>query len=190
VILKSRTLSRTSDITETRNLCVIKVILLACFTYIDIFLFIKSLLVFTKHQIFFIHQYVQPCLSKNPKYTLYTIKSSLTLAYWQWSSSDSAVLFELDSYQLRSAHYPPLELKQMSTNAYFFHLSADFILSFYLWCVLGCFLCVLWCFGVNLWTALIIMYWKWHIKKKSKKSRSGRAGFFFSFQKKKKSHMQ
>jgi hypothetical protein len=130
--------------------------------------------VFTKHQIFFIHQYVQPCLSKNPKYTLYTIKSSLTLAYWQWSSSDSAVLFELDSYQLRSAHYPPLELKQMSTNAYFFHLSADFILSFYLWCVLGCFLCVLWCFGVNLWTALIIMYWKWHIKKKSKKSRSGK----------------
>jgi hypothetical protein len=29
---------------------------------------------------FFIHQYVQPCLSKNPKYTLYTIKSSLMLA--------------------------------------------------------------------------------------------------------------
>ena len=34
---KSRTLSRTSDTTETRNPCVIKVILLACFTYIDIF---------------------------------------------------------------------------------------------------------------------------------------------------------
>jgi hypothetical protein len=32
-------------------------------------------------KIFFIHQYVQPCLSKNPKYTFYTIKSSLTLAY-------------------------------------------------------------------------------------------------------------
>ena len=31
--------------------------------------------------IFFIRQYVQPCLSKNPKYTFYTIKSSLTLAY-------------------------------------------------------------------------------------------------------------
>jgi hypothetical protein len=30
--LKSRTLSRTSDTTETRNPCVIKVILLACFT--------------------------------------------------------------------------------------------------------------------------------------------------------------
>ena len=30
---------------------------------------------------FFIHQYVPPCLSKNPKYTFYTIKSSLTLAY-------------------------------------------------------------------------------------------------------------
>ena len=33
----SRTLSRTSDTTETRNPCVAKVILLACFTYIDIF---------------------------------------------------------------------------------------------------------------------------------------------------------
>ena len=30
---KSRILSRTSDTTETRNPCVIKVILLACFTY-------------------------------------------------------------------------------------------------------------------------------------------------------------
>ena len=29
----------------------------------------------------FIHQYVQPCLSKNPKYTFYIIKNSLTLAY-------------------------------------------------------------------------------------------------------------
>jgi hypothetical protein len=28
-----------------------------------------------------IRQYVQPCLSKNLKYTFYTIKSSLTLAY-------------------------------------------------------------------------------------------------------------
>ena len=32
-------------------------------------------------EFFFIHPYVQPCLSKNPKYTFYTIKSSLTLAY-------------------------------------------------------------------------------------------------------------
>ena len=32
---------------------------------------------------FFIRQYVQPCLSKNPKYTFYTIKSSLTLAYYR-----------------------------------------------------------------------------------------------------------
>jgi hypothetical protein len=37
VILKSCTISRTSDTTETRNPCVIKVILFACFTYIDIF---------------------------------------------------------------------------------------------------------------------------------------------------------
>jgi hypothetical protein len=34
---KSRTLSCTSNTTETRNPYVIKVILLACFTYIDIF---------------------------------------------------------------------------------------------------------------------------------------------------------
>jgi hypothetical protein len=32
-------------------------------------------------EFFFIHQYVQPCLSKKPKYTFYTIKSSLTLTY-------------------------------------------------------------------------------------------------------------
>ena len=37
MILKSRTLSRTLDTTENRNPCVIKVILLACFTYILIF---------------------------------------------------------------------------------------------------------------------------------------------------------
>ena len=36
---KSRILSRMSDITETRNPCVIKVNLLACSTYIDIFKF-------------------------------------------------------------------------------------------------------------------------------------------------------
>jgi hypothetical protein len=33
-------------------------------------------------EFFFIHQYVQPCLSKNPKYTFYTKKSLLTLAYY------------------------------------------------------------------------------------------------------------
>jgi uncharacterized membrane protein len=32
---KSRTLYRTSDTTATRNTCVIKLILLACFTYIQ-----------------------------------------------------------------------------------------------------------------------------------------------------------
>jgi hypothetical protein len=31
---------------------------------------------FTMRQFVFIHQYVQSCLSKNPKYTFYTIKSS------------------------------------------------------------------------------------------------------------------
>ena len=37
---------------------------------------------FTKSRIFFLRQYVQPCLLKNPKYTFYTIKSSLKLAYY------------------------------------------------------------------------------------------------------------
>jgi hypothetical protein len=32
-------------------------------------------------EFFFIRQYVQPCLSKNSKYTFYTIKSSLELTY-------------------------------------------------------------------------------------------------------------
>ena len=31
-------------------------------------------------EFFFLRQYVQPCLLKNPKYTFYTIKSSLKLA--------------------------------------------------------------------------------------------------------------
>jgi hypothetical protein len=43
---KSRTLSRTSDTTEARKQCVIKAILLACSTYINIFKFIKSLLTY------------------------------------------------------------------------------------------------------------------------------------------------
>ena len=32
-------------------------------------------------EFFFLRQYVQLCLLKNPKYTFYTIKSSLKLAY-------------------------------------------------------------------------------------------------------------
>ena len=32
-------------------------------------------------EFFFLRQYVHPCLLKNPKYTFYTIKSSLKLAY-------------------------------------------------------------------------------------------------------------
>ena len=43
--------------------------------------------VYKKASIFFIHQYVQPCLSKNPKYTFYTIKSSLALAYYAISTT-------------------------------------------------------------------------------------------------------
>ena len=114
----------------------------------------------------------KPTILSNPKYNynrLWICKLVLNMniseyLIWCHINSDQpaivpiegAVLFELDSYQLRSAHYPP----GTSQNAYFFHLYADFILSFNLWCVLGCFLCVLWCFwgvlwcfGVNLWTA-------------------------------------
>jgi hypothetical protein len=36
--------------------------------------------VYKASNFFFIRQYVHPCLSKNLKYTFYTIKSSLTLA--------------------------------------------------------------------------------------------------------------
>jgi hypothetical protein len=36
--------------------------------------------------------YVQPCLSKNPKYTFYTIKSSLTLAYYFGQDEDEMKL--------------------------------------------------------------------------------------------------
>ena len=32
-------------------------------------------------EFFILRQYVQPCLLENPKYTFYTIKSSLKLAY-------------------------------------------------------------------------------------------------------------
>jgi hypothetical protein len=36
-----------------------------------------------KASIFFLRQYLQPCLLKNPKYTFYTIKRSLKLAYYE-----------------------------------------------------------------------------------------------------------
>jgi hypothetical protein len=49
-------------------------------------------------EIFFIHQYVQPCLSKNPKYTFYTIKSSLTLAYY-WKGSENDRVVTIAKYQ-------------------------------------------------------------------------------------------
>jgi hypothetical protein len=50
--------------------------------------------------IFFLRQYVQPCLLKNPKYTFYTIKSSLKLAYY------SMDLFQtFDSYCRRKKKF-------------------------------------------------------------------------------------
>jgi hypothetical protein len=43
-------------------------------------------------EFFFLRQYVQPCLLKNPKYTFYIIKSSLKLAYIEhWMRLDSAL---------------------------------------------------------------------------------------------------
>ena len=42
----------------------------------------SSLVECVTRNVFTIHRYVQPCLSKNPKYTFYAIKSSLTLAYY------------------------------------------------------------------------------------------------------------
>jgi hypothetical protein len=128
-----RTLSRTSDTTDTRNLCVIKVIFFILFTYSEHrkmrakqqhvckemnqhmintnrkwivsvvsdvrervrdlgsplrFMLRRSLLVecvsvlhgtCLQCRFFFIHQYVQPCLSKNPKYTFYPIKNGQSL---------------------------------------------------------------------------------------------------------------
>ena len=44
-------------------------------------------------EFFFLRQYVQPCLLINPKYTFYTIKSSLKLAYYQKRAILSYVLF-------------------------------------------------------------------------------------------------
>ena len=41
-----------------------------------------TLNVFTMYRKKYIHQYMKPCLSNNPKYTFHTLKSSLTLAYY------------------------------------------------------------------------------------------------------------
>jgi hypothetical protein len=49
--------------------------------------------VFTMRRKKIIHQYVQPCLSKNPKYTFYTIKSLLTLAYKKLQNGGEGVKF-------------------------------------------------------------------------------------------------
>ena len=43
-------------------------------------------------EFFFLRQYVQPCLLKNPKYTFYTIKSSLKLAYYSYFMIPCCVL--------------------------------------------------------------------------------------------------
>jgi hypothetical protein len=51
-------------------------------------------------EFFFIHQYVHPCLLKNPKYTFYTIKSSLTLAYNNNKDSLQYLIRLLSSKQL------------------------------------------------------------------------------------------
>jgi hypothetical protein len=45
-------------------------------------------------EIFFLWQYVRPCLLKNPKYTFYTIKSSLKLAYKSEIKSCKVLIFK------------------------------------------------------------------------------------------------
>ena len=46
-------------------------------------------------EFFYIRQYVQPCLSNNPKYTFYTIKSSPTLtqyvSFWSCSQNNAPI---------------------------------------------------------------------------------------------------
>jgi hypothetical protein len=63
--------------------------------------------VFTKRRFFFIRQYVQPCLSKNPKYTFYTIKSSLTLAYYVafWSCDTVRKLMRQTTQKVLNKHW-------------------------------------------------------------------------------------
>ena len=45
-------------------------------------------------EFFFLRHYVQPCLLKNPKYTFYTIKSSLKLAYYIFVKALILIKFE------------------------------------------------------------------------------------------------
>ena len=48
-------------------------------------------------EFFFLRQYVQPCLLKNPKYTFYTIKSSLKLAYNSNTKNTSSIVYRLSN---------------------------------------------------------------------------------------------
>jgi hypothetical protein len=63
---------------------------------------------------FFIHQYVQPCLSKNPKYTFYTIKSSLMRAYYNcflmWCHLDQTNLKFLVELKHHANHLSLLQI--------------------------------------------------------------------------------
>jgi hypothetical protein len=119
VILKSCTLSRKSDTTETRNPCVIKVILLACFTYS------YTEPVFTKHQIFFYSSICTPCLSKNPKYTFYAIKSSLTLTLYETGTAIPEVLYPLSDVRY---HWNPEPVCNKSHFASLFYLYWYFLI--------------------------------------------------------------
>ena len=49
----------------------------------------------------FLRQYVQPCLLKNPKYTFYTIKSSLKLAYNLTDESKFGILWNHNSITVK-----------------------------------------------------------------------------------------
>ena len=61
---------------------------------------ISSVELLTDVEFFFLRQYVQPCLLKNPKYTFYTIKSSLKLAYYLFVYETNG--FFRESYHIHS----------------------------------------------------------------------------------------
>ena len=112
---KSRTLSRTSDTTETRYPIVIKVILLACFTYIAIFKFYQiSSDILTR---FFFLRRSYPLRSRNEREfdrmrldstlekssPIYLGPKNLALILMHWMSVKLA-----DNFQIREHSWPCL----------------------------------------------------------------------------------
>ena len=130
---KSGTLSRTSDTTETRNPYVIKVIVLACFTYIDIFKFIKSLL--TYWQEFFRTRVRLNETRFGPKKSRprYMSAQKISTLFWctGWAGNWQII------FRFASIHGPACFIFEMvnclSTiiSHYCFHIKSSFVLSYY-----------------------------------------------------------